>query len=153
MRIDSRTTQPHDQPEELPPRAVHFATPSDGALSDFNHKVFTIRRHSQQIIELEVSGSQRLKSQLVDVEIKTSPASDSYCVGPELTLRFRVGKGKMRVWGGSLLGVFGTIAALIGVGIVSTHIASGVALIGFGTIAGVLAYALFTGRIPLPGSS
>jgi hypothetical protein len=153
FEIETRTAQPAAEAEHTSASAVRFSAPPTGPLSALNEKSLSVRRYSNETIAAEISATHRIRGQSVDLKINTTPTSNDYCSGAELTMRFHIGKSRLRVWGSGLLMIFGPIALAAGTGLMPTEPTLAMSLLGLGSLALFAAYCNLTNRIPFPSSN
>lgn len=142
LEIESRTPGPGSEPatgEPTVPRRVSFETLPDGPLAGMNGRTLLLRRYAIDRVDSEVAGTDRIEELNVDLRVTTGPDAGGFPIGPELTLRFRVGKQPGRGYFALLLAVVGVIAAAVGADVVKDHPEIGVLVIGLGILSGLVA--------------
>ena len=154
LEIQSRMPGADEEPngaEPATPRTVRFEA-SGSSLSGFHAKELDIRRFATEWVDAEVAGSDRVDAQVCDLKLKTVPESGGYPIGPELTLKFLVSKQGWRSYWSILTAIPGAIALVVGAALVKDNTLAGGIVLAVGTLLGIVAYYLWTGRVRLPGN-
>jgi hypothetical protein len=148
IQINSRMPDQGDEPDQS--RTVTIATAGDGPLEDLNSRTLVLRRLGSDWIEAEVGATDRIDTQLLDVEFMTGPGTGDYPIGPEFSLRLYLTKHPLRSFFSFASGTVGVSCAAIGV--LKDHGAWRLILICGGVLLIQVAQYLWSGHIRLSGA-
>jgi hypothetical protein len=155
LQIQSRLPERDDDeptgPEPEAVRTITFATSQDGPIAGFNGKIWTLRRYEIDWIESDVSGSDRIDTQIVDLTLKTGPSEGGYPIGPELSLRFQSQKKPGTAYLAMVCAIGSVVSGIIGGAELKDNPGLAIALIIAAPLLMLITYYLWTGRVKLPG--
>jgi hypothetical protein len=153
IEIETRVPGTGGEPTDAEPavaRTITFTTAADEPLNGFNAQPMNLRRYFSDWVNAEIGTNDRLSGQLVDLAMKTGPVAEGeFPVGPEFSLSFSV--SNPYVYPAIAIGLLSAIAGALGWAAWKDNVVLGIFLIGIGIIGVFMAYALFFGRVKLPG--
>ncbi len=155
LEIQSRMPESNEEPRDKEPetaRTVTFSTAADGPLKGLNGKSLELRRYAAEWIQVDVSATDRVGAQESELTAVSEPSGGAFPIGPELRLKFQIEKQLARSYFGIVLAIASVLLLTIGAAVIKDHLGWGILWLLVGSILGVAATLLLTGRLVLPGT-